>query len=163
MAAAQTTVEGVDGPKVTAWFAANVDGVNPPLDFKLIAGGHSNLTFSVTDADGRMWVLRRPPLGHVLATAHDMRREHTIISALGPTPVPVAPALGLCTDDDVNGAPFYVMGFVDGNVIRDAEAARTLLDDAGSRQASESVADVMADIHAVDVDAVGLGDLGKKE
>ena len=84
MAAAQTTVEGVDGPRVTAWFEANVDGVHPPLDFKLIAGGHSNLTFSVTDADGHVWVLRRPPLGHVLATAHDMRREHTIISALGP-------------------------------------------------------------------------------
>jgi len=108
-------------------------------------------------------VLRRPPLGHVLATAHDMRREHTIISALGPTPVPVAAAIGLCMDDDVNGAPFYVMGFVDGNVIRDAEAARTKLDEGGRRQASESIADVMADIHAVDVDAVGLGELGKKE
>jgi aminoglycoside phosphotransferase (APT) family kinase protein len=163
MAAAQTTVEGVDGPRVTAWFEANVDGVHPPLDFKLIAGGHSNLTFSVTDADGHVWVLRRPPLGHVLATAHDMRREHTIISALGPTPVPVAPAIGLCSDEDVNGAPFYVMGFVDGTVVRDAETARTVLDEDGRRRAGESIADVMAEIHAVDVDAVGLGRLGKKD
>jgi aminoglycoside phosphotransferase (APT) family kinase protein len=163
MAAAQTTVEGVDGPKVTAWFEANVDDVAPPLQFKLIAGGHSNLTFSVTDAKGQVWVLRRPPLGHVLATAHDMRREHTIISALGPTPVPVAPAIGLCTDEDVNGAPFYVMGFVEGTVIRDANTARTALDEAGRRRAGESIADVMAEIHAVDVDAVGLGDLGKRE
>jgi aminoglycoside phosphotransferase (APT) family kinase protein len=163
MAAAQTTVEGVDGPKVTAWFEANVDDVHPPLQFNLIAGGHSNLTFSVTDAKGQVWVLRRPPLGHVLATAHDMRREHTIISALGPTPVPVAPAIGLCSDEDVNGAPFYVMGFVDGTVIRDANTARTALDEAGRRRAGESIADVMAEIHAVDVDAVGLGDLGKRE
>jgi aminoglycoside phosphotransferase (APT) family kinase protein len=156
-------IDGVNEANVTAWFETNVKGVTPPLSFDLIAGGHSNLTFGVTDTTGARWVLRRPPLGHVLATAHDMRREHTIISALGPTPVPVAPAIELCTDDDVNGAPFYVMGFVDGNVIRDAEAARTHLDEAGRRQASESIADVMADIHAVDVDAVGLGELGKRE
>jgi len=163
MATAQSTVEGVDGPRVTAWFEANVDGVQPPLGFTLIAGGHSNLTFAVTDAGGHVWVLRRPPLGHVLATAHDMGREYTIISALGPTPVPVAPAIGLCSDDDVNGAPFYVMGFVEGTVVRDAETARTALDEDDRRRAGESIADVMAEIHAVDVDAVGLGKLGKKE
>ena len=156
-------IDGVNEANVTAWFEANIDAVAPPLSFDLIAGGHSNLTFGVTDTKGSKWVLRRPPLGHVLATAHDMRREHTIISALGPTPVPVAPALGLCVDDDVNGAPFYVMGFVEGNVIRDADAARTLLDEDGRRMASESIADVMGEIHAVDVDAVGLGELGKKE
>lgn len=156
-------IDGINEANVTAWFESHVEGVAPPLSFDLIAGGHSNLTFGVTDSNGSKWVLRRPPLGHVLATAHDMRREHTIISALGPTPVPVAPALGLCTDDDVNGAPFYVMGFVEGNVIRDADAARALLDEDGRRLASESIADVMADIHAVDVDAVGLGDLGKKD
>jgi aminoglycoside phosphotransferase (APT) family kinase protein len=156
-------IDGINEANVTGWFEANIDGVAPPLTFDLIAGGHSNLTFGVTDAAGSRWVLRRPPLGHVLATAHDMKREHTIISALGPTPVPVPPALGLCTDEDVNGAPFYVMGFVPGNVIRDAEAARTHLDEAGRRTASDSVADVLAEIHAVDVDAVGLGELGKKE
>src|SRR5690242_5787349 len=156
-------IKGIDRDKVTAWFTDNIKGVEPPLSFTLIAGGHSNLTFGVTDAAGQRYVLRRPPLGHVLATAHDMRREHTIISALGPTPVPVPPALGLCMDDNVNSAPFYVMGFVEGNVIRDANASKTLLDEAGRRTASESIADVMADIHAVDVDAVGLGELGKKE
>jgi aminoglycoside phosphotransferase (APT) family kinase protein len=156
-------IDGINEDNVTAWFEANVEGVKSPLSFELIAGGHSNLTFGVTDAAGSSWVLRRPPLGHVLATAHDMRREHKIISALAPTPVPVAPAIGLCTDDEVNGAPFYVMGFVDGKVIRDADAARNNLDEDGRRRASESIADVMADIHAVDVDAVGLGDLGKKQ
>ena len=156
-------VRGVDVPKVTAWFTEHIPGVQPPLEFTLIAGGHSNLTFGVTDAAGSTYVLRRPPLGHVLATAHDMSREHRIISALGPTDVPVAPALGLCTDDSVNGAPFYVMAFVDGHVLRDAATATEVLDEAGRRAAGHSVVDVLASIHAVDVDAVGLGDLGKRE
>jgi aminoglycoside phosphotransferase (APT) family kinase protein len=156
-------VRGVDVGRVTSWFEEHVDGVEPPLAFDLIAGGHSNLTFRVTDSAGTRYVLRRPPLGHVLATAHDMGREHRIISALGPTDVPVAPALGLCTDDEVNGAPFYVMAFVDGHILRDAATAAAVLDVDGRRRAGESIVDVMARIHAVDVDAVGLGDLGKRE
>ena len=156
-------MEGVDVPRVTAWFEEHVDGARPPLDFELIAGGHSNLTFGVTDAAGGHYVLRRPPLGQVLATAHDMSREHRIISALGPTNVPVAPALGLCTDESVNGAPFYVMEFVDGHVLRDNATATSVLTEAQRRTAGESVVDVMAAIHAVDVDEVGLGDLGKRE
>ena len=98
-------------------WSEHVDGVEPPLHFELIAGGHSNLTFKATDAAGRRLVVRRPPLGHVLATAHDMGREHRIVSAVGPTAVPVAPTFGLCEDDEVNGAPFYVMEFVDGVVL----------------------------------------------
>ncbi len=156
------SIKGVDVEPVTAWFEANVPGAQGPLTFDLIAGGHSNLTYGVTDAAGHHFVLRRPPLGHVLATAHDMSREHKIISALGPTDVPVAPALGLCTDDAVNGAPFYVMDFVDGRVLRDGAAAREIDSDA-RRNASHSIADTLAKIHAVDPDAVGLGDLGKKE
>ena len=153
---------GVDPARVTAWFEANVDGVTPPLAFDLIAGGHSNLTFEVTDAAGRRWVLRRPPTGQVLATAHDMEREHRIISALAPTPVPVAPTVGLCTDPEVNGAPFYVMGFVDGLVVRSEEVGLEL-DATTRRRAAESLVDTLVDIHAVDVDAVGLGDLGRRE
>ena len=156
-----SSVEGIDGAGVTAWFAEHVPDAVGPLTFRLIAGGHSNLTYSVTDAADRRWVLRRPPLGQVLATAHDMGREHTIITALGPTDVPVPPTLGLCTDDAVNGAPFYVMGFVDGRVIRSHADAESLGPDE-RRRAGESLVDVMAAIHAVDVDAVGLGDLGKK-
>src|SRR5262245_64288185 len=153
---------GVDVPRVTEWFQAHAPEVEPPLDFELIAGGRSNLTFRVTDKAGHGWVLRRPPLGQVLATAHDMGREYRIISALADTDVPVAPAIGLCTDEDVNGAPFYVMGFVPGLVARNAEAARRL--DATARaHAGDQLADVLARIHAVDVDAVGLGDLGRKE
>lgn len=158
-----TDIKGIDAAAVTAWFEANVDGARGPLQFELIAGGHSNLTFGVTDADGNRYVLRRPPLGQVLATAHDMGREHRIISALGPTGVPVPRTLGLCTDDAVNGAPFYVMGFVDGYVVRDQKSAEADLDEAGRRRAGESIADVLADIHAIDVEAVGLGDLGKHD
>ena len=156
-------VEGVQVGRVTAWFERHVDGATPPLEFELIAGGHSNLTYKVTDAAGNRFVLRRPPLGHVLATAHDMGREHRVISALGPTPVPVAPALAFCGDADVNGAPFYVMGYVDGHVVRDAEAAKTVFTEAERRAAGHSLVDVLAEIHAVDPDEVGLGDLGRKE
>jgi aminoglycoside phosphotransferase (APT) family kinase protein len=155
-------IKGIDRDEVTAWFEANVAGVQAPLTFELIAGGHSNLTYRVTDAAGARWVLRRPPLGHVLATAHDMGREHKIISALAPTDVPVAPVAGLSADGSVNGAPFYVMEFVDGLVLRDATAAGALTV-AARTTASHSIADTLAKIHAVDPDAVGLGDLGKKE
>ena len=108
-------------------------------------------------------MLRRPPLGHVLASAHDMGREHRIIAALQDSAVPVAPALGYCADATVNGAPFYVMGFVDGHVLRDREASEATLDLAGRRRAGESLVDTLAAIHAVDVDAVGLADLGRHD
>src|SRR4051794_36118704 len=115
-------VAGIDIPKVTAWLEAHVAGARGPFGFEQIAGGHSNLTYRVDAADGQRFVLRRPPLGHVLPSAHDMGREHRIIAALAPTPVPVAPALGYCDDPAVNGASFYVMGYVDGLVLRDAAA-----------------------------------------
>lgn len=154
--------KGVDVSRVTEWFLAHASPVEPPLTFDLIAGGRSNLTYRVTDTSGHAWVLRRPPLGQVLATAHDMGREHRIISALASTDVPVAPVVGLCTDEAVNGAPFYVMDFVDGLVARNADAARTL-DVAARAHAGDQIADVLARIHAVDPDAVGLGELGRKE
>lgn len=156
-----TSITGIDVPAVTAWFGEHTDAV-PPLSFELIAGGRSNLTFRVTDAADGAWVMRRPPMGHVLATAHDMGREHRIISALAPTDVPVAPVVGLSPDDSVNGAPFYVMDFVDGLVIRDAGVAMQI-DPAVRRAAGRSLATTLAKIHAVDPDEVGLGELGRKE
>ena len=153
---------GIDAAAVTDWFRSHVPALSEPLRFELIAGGHSNLTFRVADADDRRWVLRRPPLGQVLATAHDMGREHRIISALGPTAVPVPPTVGLCSDDSVNGAPFYVMDFVDGRVVRSPSDAAALSDEE-RRCAGESIVDVLACIHTVDVDEVGLGDLGRRD
>jgi aminoglycoside phosphotransferase (APT) family kinase protein len=163
MADADTAiVEGIDADDVTAWFGTHLPEARPPLSFALIAGGRSNLTYAVTDDVGGRWVLRRPPLGHVLATAHDMSREHRIVAALADTDVPVPPAIGLSADDSVNGAPFYVMGFVDGPIVRNAAAAQKLPLAARAR-ASRSIVDVLARIHAVDLDAVGLADLGRHE
>jgi aminoglycoside phosphotransferase (APT) family kinase protein len=156
-------VSGIDGPRVTAWLEANVPGAHGPFEFRVIAGGHSNLTALVTAADGRRMVLRRPPLGHVLASAHDMGREHRIIAALADTPVPVAPALGFCDDDAVNGAPFYVMAFVDGHVVRDRATAEDVLSWDARHTASRSLVDTMTAIHAVDITEVGLTDLGRHE
>jgi aminoglycoside phosphotransferase (APT) family kinase protein len=153
---------GVNVANVTAWFDEHVPDLAPPLSFELIAGGRSNLTFRVTDTAGHAWVLRRPPLGHVLATAHDMGREHRIISALAATDVPVAPAVGLCTDESVNDAPFYVMDFVDGIVVRDVSVAEDLTVEQRAA-AGRSVAATLAKIHAVDPDAIGLGELGRKD
>ena len=156
-------VAGVDLPKVTNWLETNVAGARGPFTFDLIAGGHSNLTYRVTASNGERFVLRRPPLGHVLASAHDMSREHRIIAALRDTPVPVAPAVGFCDDPAVNGVPFYVMKFVDGLVIRDRDAAESLLTPDARRRASESIVDTMAAIHAVDPVSVGLGELGRHD
>lgn len=153
---------GIHVANVTRWFVEHVPTVVTPLRFELVAGGRSNFTYVVTDAAGARFVLRRPPLGHLLPSAHDMAREHRIIAALAPTKVPVAPAVGYCDDPAVNERPFYVMNFVDGLVLRSGDDAH-LLDDAAKVRASESIADVLADLHSLDVDAVGLGDLGKRE
>ena len=155
-------MQGVDADRVGSWLTSNIAGATPPFEFSLIAGGRSNLTYAVTDGDGHRFVLRRPPLGHVLATAHDMAREHRIISAVGRTAVPVPPALGLCTDTDVIGAPFYVMGFIDGVVLDGPERAADVAVEL-RRPLSEHLVDVLADLHAVDVDEVGLGDLARRD
>jgi aminoglycoside phosphotransferase (APT) family kinase protein len=156
-------VEGIDADRVGKWFAENIDSAEPPFHFELIAGGRSNLTYRVTDGAGRQMALRRPPRSHVLPTAHDMTREYRVISALGATDVPVPITFGLCEDESVNGRPFYVMEFVEGHIVRDAETAERELDLASRRRAGESIADTLAALHAVDVDAVGLGDFAKRE
>jgi aminoglycoside phosphotransferase (APT) family kinase protein len=155
--------EGIDRGGVEGWFAEHVPGAEPPLSFERISGGHSNLTYGVADAAGRRWALRRPPLGKRLGSAHDMGREHRVVSALGPTEVPVAPVVGLCEDESVNGAPFYVMEFVDGPILRGLAEAEAFPDEADRRAIGTRVADTLVAIHAVDPDAVGLGDLGRKE
>lgn len=153
---------GIDERRVSAWFADHVPAVVPPLEFRLISGGRSNLTFTVADAEGHRWVLRRPPVGPLLPTAHDVAREHRVLSGLGPTPVCVPATIGLCVDDDVNGAPFYVMEFVDGLVLRDEEDAQSY--DGERRHAvGLEMADVLARIHAVDLDETGLVEIGRSD
>lgn len=147
---------GINVRNVERWFAENVPQATAPFTYELIAGGHSNLTYRVIDAEGKRFVLRRPPLGHVLATAHDMGREWRAITALRDTPVPVAPALGFCEDIEVNDAPFYVMDFVDGYVQNSIAETRQFGSPERNALSGESLFDVLADLHAVDVDAVGL-------
>ncbi|MEU6481812.1 phosphotransferase family protein [Streptomyces sp. NPDC047017] len=132
-----------------------------PLSGRLIEGGRSNLTYAVTDGAAR-WVVRRPPLGHVLATAHDMKREHRVISALHPTPVPVPRPVLLCEDEEVLGAPFYVMEFVEGTPYRTA-AQLAPLGPERTREVVLSLVDTLVGLHAVDPAAVGLADFGRPE
>ena len=155
--------EAIDSPKVEAWFRENVPGSEPPLEFERISGGRSNLTYSVRDSAGQRWALRRPPLGKRLTSAHNMAREHRVISALAQTRVPVPPVAGLCEDESVNGAPFYVMEFVDGPILRSRTDAEEEFGEAERREISERVVDTLVAIHGVDAEAVGLGDLAKKE
>jgi aminoglycoside phosphotransferase (APT) family kinase protein len=154
--------EGVNDDNVTRWLATHVPALSGPVQYSLITGGHSNLTYRCEDAAGNTYVLRRPPLGHVLESAHDMAREHKIIAALAGTTVPVAPTFGLCGDVAVNGAPFYVMKFVDGLVLNDSTIAAALTP-ADRRALGFHVIDVLATLHRLDPDTIGLGDLGRKE
>ena len=155
-------VDGIEVGPVTDWITQRTEAT-PPLDFEVIQGGRSNLTYTVTDAAGRRLILRRPPLHGVLQSAHDMGREHRIITALADAAVPVPPTVGYEPDEAVTGAPFYVMRFVDGEVVRDSAAARTHLDAETRAAASADLVDVLVRLHEVDVDAVGLGDLARKE
>ena len=101
---APAAAAGVDSGRVGRWLASHVEGLTLPVEFELVSGGRSNLTYRLTDAGGAVYALRRPPLGGVLSTAHDMSREWRFISALAPTPVPVAQPLAYCPDTAVTGA-----------------------------------------------------------
>jgi aminoglycoside phosphotransferase (APT) family kinase protein len=157
-----STPDGVDLARLAPWFGEHVPGATgAPLAAELIAGGRSNLTYAVTDGT-QTWVLRRPPLGHVVATAHDMAREYRVLRALATSDVPVPRVDALCEDDDVNGAPFYVMERVDGQVLRTARDMAGLTP-ADARRASHELVDVLARLHSVDYDAVGLADFGRPD
>ncbi|KUH36023.1 MULTISPECIES: phosphotransferase family protein [Streptomyces] len=153
---------GLDPERLRALLESERPGlVGGPLRARLIEGGRSNLTYAVSDG-AHQWVVRRPPLGHVLATAHDMRREHRVLSALHPTAVPVPRPLLLCEDESVLGAPFYVMDFVPGTPYRTADQLAPL-GPGRTRGAVLGLVDTLVDLHAVDPDAVGLGDFGRPE
>ena len=155
-------VPGIRRERVTEWMVRNIESAVRPFRFAPIPGGNSNLTYRVRGADGAEYALRRPPLGHVLATAHDVAREFRIISALGGTGVPVPPALGLCSDPAVNDAPFYVMGFVAGAVPHDRTAGSSMTP-TERRSLGEDAVTVLAGLHSLDPDDIGLGDLGRRE
>ena len=118
---------GYNTPAVEAWIDQQVPALRTPLTWTRLEGGHSNLTYQVQDAAGQLAVIRRPPMGELLPKAHDMAREWALISALGATKVPVPRALGFCADPSVTGAPFYLMGHVDGHPLYTAADARRWL------------------------------------
>ncbi|MEO3827380.1 phosphotransferase family protein [Actinomadura sp. B10D3] len=154
-------VPGVDVPRLAAWLARELPGSGRITAIDLIAGGRSNLTYGITLDGGRRIVLRRPPLGHVQPTAHDMGREYRVLSALGHgTAVPVPKTLAFCDDEDVIGARFYLMDFVEGRVLRAREDAEDMTPEQ-ARGLSEALAGALAAIHTVDVKAVGLEDFGR--
>jgi len=150
---------GLDRDRVEAGMRAHGDGIEGSLQFGLVAAGGSNLTFRVEDDDGHAWALRRPPVAAVLATAHDMDREWRILDALTrDATVPVPSAIARCDDPEVTGAPFYVMAFVDGVILRTTADAGSLSTDQAAT-ATDSLVAVQIAMHALDPDAVGLGTL----
>lgn len=131
------------------------------LSAELIAGGRSNPTYAVTDGE-RAWVLRRPPHGHVLPTAHDMRREHRVLTALAATDVPVPAVVGPCAPAEVIGAPFYVMDRLPGVTLRTREDSGRLAPEQ-RQDLALALVDTLAALHEVDPAAVGLADFGRPD
>jgi aminoglycoside phosphotransferase (APT) family kinase protein len=156
-------VPGIEDPgRLASWIAANGgDQLGELRGAELIAGGRSNLTYRLDMAAAPI-VLRRPPLGHVLPTAHDMTREYRVLTALSSTDVPVPAPVAICADTGVIGAPFYLMQFVDGLVLRTAQDGAQL-SPAQAGQLSEALAGMLARIHAVDTGAVGLSGFGRPD
>lgn len=155
-----TALPGLDLDRLTAYLHEAAPGlVGGPLRAELVTGGRSNLTYYLTDGHER-WVLRRPPLGHVLRTAHDMGREFRVISALSKTSVPVPTTIHECADPEPLGAPFYLMSHVPGVVLRTQQQCTELGRDR-CRELGERLVDVLAELHSVDPEAVGLGDFGR--
>jgi aminoglycoside phosphotransferase (APT) family kinase protein len=153
-------IPGLDLARVSKW----LDQVRPglreaELSAEVIAGGRSNLTYRLTDGTST-WALRRPPMGHVLPTAHDMAREFTVISALHGSDVPVPEPIALCGDQDVLGQPFYLMSFVDGVVLDDPAKAP---DAASARRSTEALVDTLIALHRIEPAAVGLEEFGRPE
>jgi aminoglycoside phosphotransferase (APT) family kinase protein len=158
-----TSPVGIDVDAFATWAQAALPQFTAPFAVEMIAGGRSNITARLVDANGAPAVVRRPPLHGVLPTAHDMAREYRIIHALGPTPVLVPDALALCDDPAVIGAPFYVMAYVPGIVLNDTATALSSLGEAARLATGASMIDTLVDLHAVDVDTIGLGDLSRRD
>ncbi len=152
--------QGIQLENVARFFAEHVPGGDVPLRFELLAGGRSNVTYRVLGGD-RSWVLRRPPLGHVLPTAHDMAREYRILAALADTEVPVPRPFALCEDPAVNEASFYVMEFRDGIVLEYDLPEGYATSEHERRRIGEALVDTLVALHAVDSQAVGLADFGR--
>ena len=154
----EPSVVGIDPEAVTRWFDDLAIEFTGPLRFERIGLGQSNLTYLVRDADDQRWVLRRPPLGQLLASAHDVAREARIMAALAPTDVPVPEILGVAQDPAIADVPLVLMEFINGQVV-DTMAVAESLAPQRRRQIGVSLPTTLAKVHAVDINVVGLSDL----
>lgn len=149
-------IAGVSSATFGPWLARHAPQVAQPLTTSLLTGGRSNLTYRLDAADGRRFALRRPPVSSVLQTAHDMSREWRFLRALWGSAVPVAEPVAWCEDRTVGDADFYVMGFVEGQVL-DAPGSAAHLDPAARRHVGRDLVRVLAELHRLDAEALGLG------
>lgn len=151
---------GLDIDLLHKWLRDRVP-TSGPLRGRVLSGGKSNLTYEIAD-DTNTWIVRRPPLGHVLATAHDMAREYRVMAALSFTEVPVPTMYAVCDDESVLGVPFYVMERVDGTPYRRA-AELIPIGPERTRSISIGLVDTLATLHSVDPADVGLSNFGKPQ
>ncbi len=153
-------IDNID--RLRHWLAdAETQPVGEHLDARLIAGGRSNPTYELTDGR-RSWILRRPPVGHVLPTAHDMGREYRALTALQGSAVPVPRTVALCDDTTVIGARFYVMDKLEGITLRTAQDTARLTEQQ-RENLSRNAIQVLADLHRIDPAQVGLADWGRPD
>ena len=155
--------EGYEISAVEAWITNKTTGLVSPFRWTKLEGGHSNLTYLLEDQLGKKAVIRRPPMGELLPKAHDMKREWDLISSLAPTGFPVPAAIGFCEDKSVTGAYFYVMGFSEGRPLYTADETRAWVPEDRRATLAYSFIDTLADLHALDADKIGLGNLSRKE
>lgn len=157
-----TEVSGINVANVSRFFRERVPGGDVALEFSLISGGRSNLTYLVRGGE-RTWVLRRPPLGHVLPTAHDMAREYRVLAALADTDVPVARPIALCEDAAVNDMPFYVMEYRPGVVLAHELPSGFADTEGARRRICLAMVETLVRLHALDYRALGLEGFGHPE
>lgn len=161
----EVTTESLVRPSIVGPRIAEATGDGAWQDFTadLISGGKSNLTFTLTSTDGQQLILRRPPTGKLLPSAHDMAREARIQQGLADTAVPVATVVVNETTGDDLGVPYYVMEKVEGHIIRDKLPAGYASTAADKQAMADALIDVMVQLHAIEPASVGLGDLGKTD
>ncbi len=159
----EASPEGYQVNAVEDWVRKNVPDLKPHFDWIRLEGGHSNLTYQINDQNGHSAVIRRPPQGELLPKAHDMSREWALIKALSTTNVPVPKPYGFCEDPEISGAWFYIMGLIDGKPRYNSDDTRALVPESQRETLAHSFFDALADLHQVDPDAVGLGELGKRD
>lgn len=145
-----------------AYLETVLGGAVGDLEIAQFRGGHSNLTYLIR-CDGRELVLRRPPFGTEVKSAHDMGREHRVLSALAPRWSPAPAPIAACDDPAVIGAPFYLMERVSGLILRKQPPAGFTLDEATADRLSQILIDTLAELHQIDYAAIGLGELGRPE